>query len=272
MLLRRIISALVGIPLLILAAWFGGIWFLAVMSIIVYVASAELRVLGEHLGLRPSKVRMSFGALLVLFVMYFTGDLSMIGFVFTLLLFLNLTGVLLDKTSTQQIFTVGLELSGAVYVGLGMSYMVLLRKIPGSLGIYCALLAFLITWLCDTSAYFIGIRFGKHQLCARFSPKKSIEGAIAGIVGAGLGILLVNCVVRLCFSVSALSSIHAVSLGVLSAIFGEFGDLFESMLKRDAKIKDSGNVIPGHGGMLDRFDSLLFVAPVVYYYVKWFVM
>lgn len=271
-LLRRVISALVGIPVLILATWFGGLWFLAVMSVIVYIASVELWTFGEHLDLCPSKIRMTLGSLAVLFVMYFTGEPSTTGLVFTSLLFVSFAGVLFDKKSKHQTLTVGFELFCAAYVGLGMSYMILLRSITGSEGIYYALLAFIITWLCDTSAYFIGIRFGKHQLCPRFSPKKSREGAIAGIIGAGIGAFLVNCVVRLCSSISVMSSFDAVILGILAAIGGEFGDLFESMLKRDAKTKDSGSVIPGHGGMLDRFDSLLFVAPVVYYYVTRFVM
>lgn len=271
-LLRRVISALVGIPVLILATWFGGLWFLVVMSIIVYIASVEFRTFGIHLGLCPSKVRMTLGALAVLFAMCFTGDLSIVSFVLTSLLFVSLAGVLIDKESKQQTITIGFELFGVVYVGLGMGYMILLRSIPGSYGIYYTLLAFIITWLCDSTAYFVGIRFGKHQLCPRFSPKKSREGAIAGVIGAGVGALLVNCVMRSCFSISAMSSLNAVILGILGAIAGEFGDLFESMLKRDAKTKDSGNVIPGHGGMLDRFDSLLFVAPVVYYYIMWFVV
>lgn len=258
--------------MLLLATWFGGVWFLTVMSIIVVIASTELWTFGKHLGLDASKTRMVLGALMVVFVTYFTRDISLVGLVFTAFLFVSLAGVLVWKESKQQTVTVGLELLSVVYIGLGMSYMILLRSIPGSEGIYYTFLTFVITWACDTSAYFIGIRYGKHKLCPRFSPKKSREGAIGGIIGAALGGFLVNTVVRMGFSITSLSSIHALILGTLGAIVGEFGDLFESMLKRDAKVKDSGNIIPGHGGMLDRFDSLLFVAPVVYFYITHFVM
>jgi phosphatidate cytidylyltransferase len=172
----------------------------------------------------------------------------------------------------KQTFTVGLELLAAVYVGFGLSYLVLLRGFPGSAGLYYVLLTFIITWLCDSSAYLVGIRCGKNKLCPRFSPKKSREGAIAGIVGAAVGALLMNLIVRECFSILSLSAFDAVILGILCSVVGEFGDLFESMLKRDAKIKDSGNAIPGHGGMLDRFDSLLFIAPAAYFYIIFFVI
>jgi phosphatidate cytidylyltransferase len=271
-LLRRVISAMVGIPVLVLATWLGGWWLLVVLSIIVCVASAEFHTFGKKLGLYPSKTRMILGALAILFVMGFSKDFSKVILVFTSLLFICLAGVLLDKKSRQQTLVVGFELFGMVYVGLGISYVALLRGIPGSEGIYYALLVFIITWLCDICAYFAGIRFGRHKLCPRFSPKKSMEGAVAGIIGAGIGAFLINFIVKLSFSITTMSGFSAVLLGSVGAIFGEFGDLFESMLKRDVKLKDSGNIIPGHGGMLDRFDSLLFVAPVVYYFITTFVI
>jgi phosphatidate cytidylyltransferase len=117
-------------------------------------------------------------------------------------------------------------------------------------------------WTCDTVAYFVGSRFGKHKLFPRVSPKKSWEGAIGGFIGAIIGSVVLT---RLLI-VPELSIVHAIVIGCIVGTFGQIGDLAESLLKRDAVTKDSSHLIPGHGGMLDRLDSLLFVFPIVLIY------
>lgn len=116
----------------------------------------------------------------------------------------------------------------------------------------------------DTFAYFAGRAFGKHKLYPEVSPKKTWEGSVGGLFGG----VFVTIVFGSLFLVPELPIIHAVILGVVGSAFGQVGDLVESMLKRGFGVKDSGNLLPGHGGMLDRVDGLLFVAPAVYYYVK----
>lgn len=121
-------------------------------------------------------------------------------------------------------------------------------------------------WVCDSAAYFAGRAFGKHRLFERVSPKKSWEGAIAGLFGA-IGLFLLARVTVLPY----LTIPDAIICGVIVGVFGQIGDLAESLLKRDAGVKDSSSLIPGHGGVLDRFDSLLFVAPLMFVYLDFVV-
>ena len=145
-------------------------------------------------------------------------------------------------------------------MGLLLSYLVALRLEAGRDWVLLALLA---TFGSDTAAYFIGKAFGKHHLAPRISPAKTWEGAIAGLFGAVIICLLFTLPTPLQLPISYG---EAILLGVLVSIFGQIGDLVESMLKRNAGVKESGSLIPGHGGLLDRMDSVVFVGVVVYLY------
>ena len=163
--------------------------------------------------------------------------------------------------------SVASTLLGAVYVGWAFGYhLILLRDISG---VGRGLIFFLLVtvWLGDTAAYLFGKRFGRHKLCPTISPGKTIEGTIAGTVFgtlSGLGAWSF-------FLKDLLSFPHALLLVVLLGIVGQLSDLSESIIKRSAEVKDSGHLIPGHGGLLDRCDSLIFSAPVLYYYFMYLV-
>lgn len=129
-------------------------------------------------------------------------------------------------------------------------------------GISWLLFGLVITWVTDTCAYFIGIKFGKTQLAPLISPKKTIEGSLGGLIGAGIAAIIY----ALVFDYS-LVQILLLALGL--SIIGQIGDLVESSFKREKEVKDSGNILPGHGGILDRFDSLLFVIPSLYFFLKY---
>jgi phosphatidate cytidylyltransferase len=152
---------------------------------------------------------------------------------------------------------VGLTLLGAIYVGLFPSYLILLRDI--SHGWILVLLTILAVWICDVFAYAVGSLVGKRKLAPEISPNKTVAGAIAGLL-ASVG-LLAGIYFLPWFSLT-----QRLFLGLLIGIFSQAGDLTASMLKRELGIKDFGQIIPGHGGVLDRFDGLFFVAPVVFYY------
>jgi phosphatidate cytidylyltransferase len=122
------------------------------------------------------------------------------------------------------------------------------------------------TWAGDTAAYFVGKKLGRNKLAPRLSPGKTVEGALGGLAGSALGASLVN------FFYPAASFSMIAILGLLVGVFGMLGDLFESSLKRTAGIKDTGVIIPGHGGVLDRFDSMIFTAPAAYYFVTLFIL
>jgi phosphatidate cytidylyltransferase len=151
---------------------------------------------------------------------------------------------------------IGLALLGTVYPGLLISELVLLRQLER--GAWWIILAITVTWMNDTCAYFVGRAFGKHKLYQRISPSKTWEGAFGGALGSIAGALVVQH-----FWIPQLPFWGAMLIGAGAAVLGPIGDLSESMLKRSFGVKDSGHLLPGHGGMLDRIDALLFNAPFV---------
>lgn len=126
--------------------------------------------------------------------------------------------------------------------------------------------SFVVPLAGDTLAYFIGSRYGKRKLIPAVSPNKSVEGAVAGLIGSMLGALIVYCVTDLCVTAALPPVWHYVLLGLLGGVVGQMGDLFASLIKRHCGVKDYGNIFPGHGGMMDRIDSVLFMAVLVYIY------
>ena len=148
-----------------------------------------------------------------------------------------------------------------LFVGLPFAFVVGLRAIPGENGPDLLLLAMLCVTLSDTGAYYVGSAFGKHRMAPRISPKKSWEGAAGGVLGSTAGALIGHY-----WFFQRLPLGHALALGLLLCGAGILGDLAESMLKRTSGVKDSSTLLPGHGGVLDRVDSLLVAAPVLYYY------
>ena len=151
---------------------------------------------------------------------------------------------------------------GVCYVGVTLSTIVSTRSLPT--GEFLVLFLAVVTWASDTGAYYTGTLWGKHPLLPSISPKKTVEGVLGG-----LALAVAAAIVAQWWFASQLSLFDAVILGVLLTGTGLIGDLFESMIKRRTGVKDSGGILPGHGGMLDRLDSLLFTAPTFYYYVAY---
>lgn len=151
-----------------------------------------------------------------------------------------------------------------IYAGWLLAQLLVLRQLPE--GFHFVVLVVIATWSTDTFAYFVGMNFGKRKLAPVLSPKKSIEGSIGGLAGSVLTSILVG------VFYPQMSIYHYAIIGILVGTIGQIGDLAESALKRLAGVKDSGKLIPGHGGVLDRVDSLLLTGPVVYYYLRFFVI
>ena len=152
-----------------------------------------------------------------------------------------------------------LVVTGFIYVPFLMAHLLMIRLLPQ--GVNWLLLIMLIVMTNDSAAYYVGSDFGKHRLYEAVSPKKSIEGALGGLLGSLAGTLLAKYTFF-----SSLSLLDAVITALVIGLVGQLGDLFESLLKRSFGVKDSGSIFPGHGGVLDRLDSIIFAAPVTYYY------
>lgn len=181
------------------------------------------------------------------------GPLALLFFLFAILFLLRFQDI---STVSQHL---ALVFFGLLYLPFLLSHMILLRGLP--FGREWIFLVLLIVMACDSLAYFSGISLGRHKLYPAISPKKSIEGAIGGLAGSLAGAFGAKF-----WFFPALSVFDCIYLGVCLGILGQLGDLFESMLKRNFGVKDSGSIIPGHGGILDRLDSLLFAFPATYYY------
>lgn len=160
------------------------------------------------------------------------------------------SGVVVDISTT---------LFGILYISWFLSFMIRIRYLPGGIGLFTTVL--LITKSGDTGAYLIGSRFGKTPLIPRISPRKSVEGALGGLFFSILGALAANPFLHLPYA-------HVLAIGLGFGILGQLGDLSESLMKRDFQLKDSGNILPGMGGVLDIMDSLLFTAPAFYFYMS----
>jgi phosphatidate cytidylyltransferase len=270
MLKHRVGTAAVGVPLVVLAVWFGDPWFslliAAAASAGTYefyrMASFDLREPLLYLGLLWSLA-------LVLSPHYTNSELLPTAITSTLLI--SLICLLLRPSREKAFHNWAWTIVGALYVGWMLSYWLALRGL--AYGQYWVYLAMLTTFANDTGAFFVGRARGKHKLAPAISPAKTREGAIGGLVSSILAAIVIAMVLKL-ISVRLGDTFvftywQIILLGCLVALFAQLGDLVESLLKRNTGVKESGNLLPGHGGVLDRFDSLIFVGAVVYYYVIW---
>jgi len=167
------------------------------------------------------------------------------------------------RQNSGAIVDISTTIFGIIYVSWFLSFLIKIRYLDNGFGLLALIL--IITKLGDIGAYLIGGRFGKTPLMPRISPKKSVEGAIGGLLFSVLGSLACKELVRFSF-------MHLLAVGLFLGILAQLGDLSESMMKRDCQVKDSSNIIPGIGGILDLTDSLLFTAPVFYFYIIYVVL
>jgi len=269
----RILAAALFLPLLVLMAWRGGLLYLAFTLVVVGMGLREFYLLLEAKGLSPHWKSGMLAVLLLPIGVYFrlrTGRIEEwhVGAFFTLLIGAVLLAELRRGAGKQAVANSAATFLGVLYIGWLGAHLDALRELPFPVnrpyldGMSYALLPFFLTWTCDTAAYFFGRILGKTMVMPSVSPHKSLEGCLAGLLFA----IAAGLVARFWFA-PYLSILDAVVLGTLIGVFGQFGDLVESLWKRDAETKDSSRLIPGHGGVLDRFDSLLFTAPIVYYYL-----
>jgi phosphatidate cytidylyltransferase len=258
----RALTAVLVLPPLLAAILLGPIWLgAAVIGLAVAVGLYEFFGLLSARGIRP--MRLTGTTLAVSFFIEAAWPALLPHPVLPLLaLALLATTLLRGLDLVESVAAAGLSLLGALYLGaLGGTIAGLRIQDPEALGGWRIALL-LVTVMCsDTAAYFVGCTLGRHKLVPRLSPGKTVEGALGGILGGVLGALLIRTL-----GLPHVPLGHAALLGVLVSVLGIAGDLDESLLKRWAGVKDSGSLFPGHGGMLDRLDSLLFGAPVLYYY------
>lgn len=269
MLKHRVITAVVGVPLVILAIWFGNPWpwFTLFIAATALAGTYEFYHMANFDRREPLiYVGLLWSLALVLSPHY--GNPDVLPIVITAAMLISLICLLLRPSREKAFRDWAWTIVGALYVGWMLSYWLNLRGLAdGRNWVY---LAMLTTFANDTGAFFIGRARGKHKLAPAISPAKTREGAIGGLICAILAAIVVAVVLNL-ISPFAFEYWQIILLGFLVSLFAQLGDLAESLLKRNMGVKESGNLLPGHGGILDRFDSLIFVGAVIYYYVIWVV-
>lgn len=263
--IKRVLTALIAIPILLFVVYKGSYFFLAFVLIIGLGSFYEWTLITVKKNI---KVHLYAGllstALLILNSFFEYVGLAEVIFIIVLLHLL----IELFRNSGSALFNLGGSFLGISYISFFSVSLILIRNYFHNYetGGYLIIAMLASIWLCDSAAYYIGTAFGRHRLFLRVSPKKSWEGAISGFIFSVIGMIAAKLVI-----LDSFSYVEAIHIGVIVGIFGQIGDLVESLFKRDAGVKDSSSLIPGHGGILDRFDSLLFTSPVVYLYIKNFI-
>jgi len=275
MLRQRVISAVIFLPILFASIWFGNPWFSIVVAIAALVGVIEFYAMVDRRRWQPLAIFGTLWTLFFVFNAYYAPKYSsnniyilVTSALITSAVALSMVWVLFLRSSGEKVMVSwAASVTGIFYMGWLLSYWVLIMNSYGGdwNGRDWVLLALFSTFAVDTTAYFVGRAWGRHKMAPTVSPGKTWEGAIGGLVGAIVAVIVLALLLDVDISYSKM-----VILGVLIAVFAQLGDLAESKLKRSVGVKEASNLIPGHGGILDRLDSIVFTGVVVYYCLRWF--
>ncbi len=255
--LSRIVVAIIGLPVVLGAVYLGGWWVFALALVAALIGLHEYWLLARPLA--PLAPAGYVGAVLALVGAELGGIVWAVGGLFTTFLLAFVLKAISEARAAATIAISG-TLMGAVWVGGGLSFLILIRELPDH-GRLAAITVLLAVWAGDTFAYLGGRLLGRHKMAPSTSPGKTWEGFVVG-TAATIFVVFVAL-----YNQHFLTIGESIALGVVVAIAAPIGDLFESLLKRDMAVKDTGTLLGGHGGILDRVDALLFAAPAAYFVI-----
>ncbi|MCD6599037.1 MAG: phosphatidate cytidylyltransferase [Dehalococcoidia bacterium] len=261
---QRVITAAVGIPVVVFAVWIGD----PVFSL--FIAAAALAGAFEfyHMALGPGQPLIYIGLLWTLVFVLSPHYVDVLPLVMTATIVISLIGLLFCSSREKAFHNWAWIAAGALYVGWMLSYWLNLRFLEG--GMYLVFLTMFTTFANDTGAFFVGRAWGKQKLASAISPGKTWGGAVGGFLSAIAVASILFPILNL-FTTLPFGYWQLLLLACIISLFAQLGDLVESLFKRNMAVKESGSLLPGHGGILDRFDSLIFVGAIVYYYVIWII-
>ena len=265
MIKRRLPIIAIGIPLVLFILNKGGVLFFISLTLVSLLCLHEFYSIAKAKNSTPNQIAGYISLIIISYLYYNIFNNSLLQF----LLFCFLSVVLIIffesfKNSKKPLINISVTFLGILYIGVLFSSMIALRQYDSFNGTSFTLTMIVSVWICDSFAYTFGKLFGKRKLVERLSPKKTILGFSAGIIGAFISIYTLDYYSITNYNLSFYSiAIFSFIIGV----FGQWGDIVESMFKRDAGIKDSGKILLGHGGFLDRCDSLILTSPLVLLYV-----
>lgn len=262
MLDKRVMSAIVAIPLLVLFTLCGGIIFKIGVAAITGIALYEY-VHAYSESDNKAIVSILLIGFIIDYTLIFTKGLNACLPVIFLVTIFSMAAPIFSRK--YNVVSSAVTITGFIYIICFFSFLILIRD--HNHGSYLIWIVFIIAWCCDTFAYYTGKTFGRTKLCPSVSPKKTVEGSIGGILGSVLGLMIYAYITKKV----DFEAYQLILLGITGSIVSQLGDLSASLIKRHMGIKDYGNIMPGHGGILDRFDSILFTAPIVYYCIIIFI-
>jgi phosphatidate cytidylyltransferase len=279
----RVLTAAVLIPAVVAAVWWGPSWLIAGLAgAIAVLALLEFFALGEKIGFHAYRSWSCLAALGIFAQQWHTvqeDGIPRIGDLLyqqrsprvsaELVLFLFVVGLAVitlgsRRPLSEAFSSVSVSAAGLVVVVIPFSAVVRLHGVE-KVGPQLLLFTLFVVWVGDTAAYFVGSGFGRLKISPHLSPNKTWEGAGANLLGALLVAVLFGYRMKI-------EPVHMLAMATLASVVGQIGDIFKSAFKRNAGVKDSGTILPGHGGILDRIDALILAAPAVWYYFEWFVM
>jgi len=273
--LTRLITGTAMAVIVFLSILYGGLPLFIIVGLLILFGTKEYIKILNNKGFHPSLSVIIFADAL-LSILAYLNKFNMLAFAVTLCSIITFIWVLF-KGKQPYIANVATTLLGFIYSGLFPLYLIFLRdmgstpvykymfKITSSQeGLWAVIILFFCVIFTDTGCYYFGMKYGKHKLAPVISPNKTIEGAIGGSFCAIFAAFILGLFVNIPWY-------HCLAIGILTAFFAQIGDLCESLIKRDAGVKDSGDALPGHGGFLDRTDSYVFTLPVLYYYFQYIV-
>jgi phosphatidate cytidylyltransferase len=258
--LKRLVSAICILPPLALVVYYGApVHFLLLVTIIVGLGLVEFYRMLSDKGFPCWKWLGSAAGMVLPLAFYLGGTASHVA-VTAIIILMFIAGLFARQDLASALQSIAFTLLGIFYIGWLLSYVLLLRLFVDGPGI--VFFVFGVVWLGDAAALVGGTLMGRHKLAPIISPRKTIEGAVGGVIGSLGGAIFAGPLL-----LASLTLVQCVLAGIILAILGQLGDLSESLVKRGSGIKDSGMLIPGHGGILDKVDGILFGAPAFYFFV-----
>ncbi len=263
----RIISSIVGIAILVLVfCLHTSFLFPLLISAIVGIILSELWKSVDMQKIHLSTVCAMLYGVLTPFCVFYSLNTGILHTVCLLGIFLDF----MIRSEEFKVEQLAMLVMSTLLVPYSLQCLILLKQINADSGMGYVIAALCCAWLADTGAYFAGTALGKHKLCPKISPKKTVEGFIGGMLSNALLLILACAIYSACKATVSFHIVPAIVLGILCAGISVLGDLCASVIKRQKDMKDYGNIMPGHGGLMDRFDSVLFVVPVFYLFVTYF--
>ncbi|MGC9069915.1 MAG: phosphatidate cytidylyltransferase [Elusimicrobiales bacterium] len=259
MILPRVITAVFGIPIVLTVVYIGGIPFLLFVMFVIIASAWEYYIMMKLSSKSADFFSLFISSATIPIAFYLNGDAPSYNFITMVISFCVILPFFVEVFRKEwSLERIAYTYIASFFISFTLSHLILIRDIPSN-GRFFTYILFISVWICDTAAYFFGTKFGKRRLSS-VSPKKTLEGFFAGLISCILFFYVVS------KNFDILSRWQFIAVSFITAIAGQYSDLAQSLIKRSCGVKDSSNLLPGHGGVFDRFDSYLFLAPLFYYF------